>query len=193
MRSIDFLPGEPASVLVGVEVGGVLRSDDYGETWREMSDGVNVDVHTVRPDPSQPGRLVALTGGGIYVSESGGAAWDARMGGTGQRYAVGLHINPDQSGEMLVATGERPPGLNARVYHTVDAGRSWVEVRDPALPDHYGRVPVLLFADGAAWVATAEGQIFRASNPGGGWSLVGELPATLYAAVESGSPSSISS
>src|SRR5207244_681746 len=72
VRSIDFLPHAARSVLAGVEVGGVLLSPDGGVSWREMNDGVHVDVHTVRPDPGQPGRLIAVTGDGVYRSEDDG-------------------------------------------------------------------------------------------------------------------------
>ena len=92
MRSIDFLTDEPGSVLVGIEVGGVLLSRDRGESWREMNDGVYVDVHQVRPDPASPGRAVlAVTGAGLYISEDQAATWqEVRLGrGRGVRGRCG--------------------------------------------------------------------------------------------------------
>ena len=193
VRSIDFLPNADDSVLVGVEVGGVLLSDDLGDTWKEMNNGVYVDVHTVRPDPSQPGRLVAATGDGLYTSEDNGESWRHIMEGLGQGYAVGLHINQERAGEVIIATGESPPGLNARVYHSLDGGHSWKQITGSALPEHYERVPVVLFAEGSAWIATEQGQVFRAEDARCGWSQVHELPTAIDAASAGGSPSSISS
>ena len=193
VRSIDFLPGVESSILVGVEVGGVLLSDDYGDNWREMNSGVHVDIHTVRPDPSEPGRLIAATGGGLFVSEDNGESWEQITKGLGQGYAVGVHINPDRAGEALIATGERPPGLNAQVYRSLDGGRSWERIADPTLPSRYDRVPVLLFTEGRVWIITDSGQVFRADDAGGSWSLVHELPTVVHAASAGGSPSSISS
>ncbi len=193
VRSIDFLPNAERSVVVGVEVGGVLLSDDYGDNWREMNNGVHVDVHTVRPDPSQRGRLIAVTGGGLYVSEDNGESWKHITEGLGQGYAVGVHINPDRAGEVLVATGERPPGLDARVYHSLDGGYSWNQIKESPLPKRYDRVPVVLFAEGSAWIATDEGQVYRADDASSSWSLVDQLPTTIHAASAGGSPSSISS
>ena len=193
VRSIDFLPGDPTSVLAGVEVGGVLISHDYGDTWKEMNNGVHVDVHTVRPDPSQPGRLMAVTGGGIYASDDNGESWEKRESGVGQGYAVGAHFNPDRAGEVLVTTGQRPPGINARVYHSLDAGKSWEQVTGKSLPPKYDRVPVLLFSKGSAWITTEKGQVFKSNDPRRNWTLVGELPATVNAATGEGSPSSIDS
>ena len=72
-----------------VEVGGALRSDDYGETWRlaEGSDGnpsfdgppppfVYPDVHSIHAHPSTPDLVFAPTGGGFYRSSDGGKNWD---------------------------------------------------------------------------------------------------------------------
>ena len=204
VRSIDFLPDVDGSVLVGVEVGGVLLSDDNGDNWTEVNNGVNVDVHTVRPDPSQPGRLIAATGEGLYLSEDNGDSWEHITEGIGQGYTVGMHINPHRAGEVLIATGQRPPGLAARVYHSVDGGRSWEQVVAPVLPELYERVPVVFFAQGSAWIATEKGQVFRAeaaqingdADPTaylGSWSLVHELPTPVKVAYAGGSPSSISS
>ena len=193
VRSIDFLPGSETSVLVGVEVGGVLLSDDYGDNWREMNNGVHVDVHTVRPDPSRPGGLIAVTGGGVYVSDDGGETWVHVREGLGQGYAVGVHFNPERAGEALIATGERPPGLNARVWHTLDGGHRWEQVLDAPLPERYARVPVVLFAEGSAWIATEGGEVYRARAVHTGWSLITQLPTVIHAAAAGGSPSSISS
>ena len=193
VRSIDFLPGAEASLLVGVEVGGVLLSDDSGDSWREMNNGVHVDIHTVRPDPSRPGSLIAATGGGVYVSDDSGGSWERATKGLGQGYAVCVHFNPDRAGEALIATGQRPPGLDAHVWHTLDGGHTWEQVLDPPLPSEYARVPVVLFADGSAWIASEDGRVYRADDASGSWYLECELPAVINAASGAGSPSSVSS
>lgn len=177
VRSIDLIPGKPDNVLVGIEVGGVLQSPDGGVDWQELNNGLYVDVHTVRPDPSQPGCLVAVTGRGFYASDDGGHAWEMRMEGMAHRYTVGLHVNPRRAGELLVAAGEGPPGVNGFLYHSHDAGRHWKAVANDALPGAYSMTPVVLFTDEAAWVATHAGQIFQAQEVEGEWSLVCELPA----------------
>jgi photosystem II stability/assembly factor-like uncharacterized protein len=71
-----------------VEVGGALRSDDGGETWRlvEGSDGnpdlkgppeplIYPDVHSIAAHPSAPDLVFAPTGGGFYMTRDGGKTW----------------------------------------------------------------------------------------------------------------------
>ena len=80
-----------------VEVGGALRSDDGGETWRlaEGSDGnpdlqgppeplVYPDVHPIAAHPSGPDLVFAPTGGGLYRTRNGGKTW--------QITSDGLHV-----------------------------------------------------------------------------------------------------
>ncbi len=191
VRSIDFLPDDARSVLVGVEVGGVLLSRDHGESWAEMNEGVYVDVHQVRPDRAEPGRLIAATGNGVYLSEDNAASWQRITVGSDEGYAVGVGFNPERAGEVLIATGDRPPGLNARVFHSLDGGHSWTQIKHPVLPEQYPRVPVLLFAEGSAWIMTDNGQVFRADDPRGNWSLLTELGTAIHAASAGGSPSSV--
>ncbi|MEE9278529.1 MAG: hypothetical protein V3V06_08970 [Dehalococcoidia bacterium] len=189
--SIDFLPDDPAGILAGVEVGGVLLSRDRGGTWHELNAGVYADIHSVRPDPSQPGRLLAVTGDGFYASETGGASWEKRMEGMGNWYTIGLHINPRRAGDVLVVAGDRPPGLNGRVYYSSDAGKSWEELNGAGLPAGNGRAPVPFFADGAAWLATEAGYLLRAADPRGEWRVVCELGTAINAVAAEGSPSSV--
>ncbi len=189
--SIDFLPEDPAALLAGVEVGGVILSPDRGETWVERNAGLYVDVHSVRPDPSQPGRLLAVTGSGFYASEDAGGSWERRMAGMDNGYTVGLGINPDRAGEVLVAAGDRPPGMNGRLYHSLDAGQTWIELTDSVLPGRHARAPVPFFAENGAWIGTDAGALFRAQSAGGPWQSMHVLPAPINAVVAGGSPSSI--
>ena len=148
---------------------------------------------TVRPDHLKDGRLLAVTGKGFYGSDDGGRTWEHRMEGLGLGYTVGLHVSPDVAGELLVAAGQVPPGINGLVYNSQDASHSWEQLVDEALPEQYGRVPVVFFADNSSWIATQEGQIFQSRKVRGPGSLAGELPVGINAATSQDGPSSIDS
>jgi hypothetical protein len=110
-----------------------------------------------------------------------------------KRDTVGLHLNPARAGELPVTAGDDRPGVNGGISHARHTGRQWQAVAHAGRPDRYARVPVVCFTDGAAWVATHEGQIFRAEDVQGEWSLRGERPATIHAVAADGSPTAVDS
>ena len=46
----------PERVLVGCREGGLLESEDGGETWEDHRPGAQRDVHSLAWHPTQPGR-----------------------------------------------------------------------------------------------------------------------------------------
>src|SRR5262249_43936906 len=81
----------PKRCLVGVEVGGVVISDDDGATWSTIMPGGDPDIHCIVADPLQPSLLYASTGfgrigklaeepeeqrtAGMFGSDDGGRTW----------------------------------------------------------------------------------------------------------------------
>ena len=65
-RALTFLvdPFESNHVLAGVEVGGVLASDDRGRSWKLGLAGGNADVHILTAHPKRKGVVYATTGHG---------------------------------------------------------------------------------------------------------------------------------
>ena len=56
----------------------IYRTDDYGETWRPVVDGIDEPgawVRVVREDPERESLLYAGTEVGVYLSYDGGASW----------------------------------------------------------------------------------------------------------------------
>ena len=189
--SIDFPGGRSEDVLAGIEVGGVIRSADRGDAWTELNSGVYEDVHSVRPDPSRPEWLFAITGAGFYASEDGGGRWERRMEGMDRGYTIGLSVSPNQAGELLVTAGQRPPGVESRVYASSDRGQSWDAAGVAGLPDAFDRAPVPLLTPDGAWLGADDGALYHADSAAGPWELVERLPASINAMTAGGSPSSV--
>ncbi len=70
-------PADPAVVLVGTTVSGVVRSADAGETWLDASHGLTeLDVWSLAADPSRSGAVWAATyDRGVFSSRDGGGTW----------------------------------------------------------------------------------------------------------------------
>src|SRR5687768_15935623 len=88
-------PDEPNLLYCGVEPAALFESRDSGETWslvRGLFDhphraqwqpgGGGLCLHTIVPHPTDTGRLlVAISTGGVYRTEDGGATWSPRNQG----------------------------------------------------------------------------------------------------------------
>ena len=57
-----FDPFEAEHLWAGVEVGGVVASDDGGAHWNARRVGQNADVHLLLAHPTRKGVLFATTG-----------------------------------------------------------------------------------------------------------------------------------
>lgn len=92
IRKFAFDPKAPDTVLAAIEIGGVLRSDDCGKTWRSMSKGLNPDVHTVVFWPGDCHVALAATGGGLFRSEQRGENWRPVQPEVVGRYVVSVEV-----------------------------------------------------------------------------------------------------
>jgi hypothetical protein len=67
-------------VWAGVEIDGVFRSLDGGDSWTHLETGLHdPDVHAVTIAPTQPRRLYASTAREIFVSRDLGDTWQPLM------------------------------------------------------------------------------------------------------------------
>lgn len=118
-----------------VEVGGVLRSDDAGETWRLAGGStgepvfdippeprVHSDVHSVAGHPSSPELVFAATAEGLYRSEDGGDTWTVSHAGM---YCRGVWIDPDDSNHIVLSPNDSVAQMNGRIEESRDGGRTW--------------------------------------------------------------------
>jgi photosystem II stability/assembly factor-like uncharacterized protein len=133
---------QPYTFYMGATGGGVWKTEDYGTTWRPISDGYfeTGSIGSIRVAPSNPSiiyvgtgsdgiRSNVITGRGIYRSDDAGETW-RRLGlvEMGQLGAVEVHpTNPDIA--YVAALGNAWAKSPERgVYRTRDGGRTWDQV-----------------------------------------------------------------
>jgi photosystem II stability/assembly factor-like uncharacterized protein len=120
-------------VYAAAEVGGLLRSDDGGETWRlaagssgktgSQAEGfVHPDVHSVIVHPWSPDLVFAPTGGGLFRSDDGGGTWEHLY----PCYCRAVWSDPAKA-EYLIFGPAEGVDLNGRIERTYDSGRAWEE------------------------------------------------------------------
>lgn len=84
----------------------VYVTDDYGKTWRKISDGISSYVHVVFEDPRQPNLLYAGTQLGIFASFDRGKTWSDLRLGLPHLPVYDITVHP-RDNDLIVATHAR--------------------------------------------------------------------------------------
>jgi hypothetical protein len=122
-------PLMPARLYAGIEVGGMLLSDDGGRNWQPANNGLtDMDVHEVHPCEKSPGLVYAACGDKAFRSFDRAAHWEEI---TPKSHDYGMSVIEDAKGVVYLGSAGRPntwireQGANAAVFRTADAGSHW--------------------------------------------------------------------
>lgn len=201
-RVWSIRPAGQRVVYAGVEASGLFRSDDGGDTWKEVralrqhpthetwGPGFGGKcLHTIAVDPFNSERLyIACSAGGIYRSDNLGESWQPINRG------IRADFNPEdqqypESGQCVHkfwAAPSRPGRLwlqnHGGVYRSDDGGDSWIDVGGP-LPSDFGfpvvghptdpdRAHVLPVVDWPRWPHDNVLAVYRTSDAGLSWEAL---------------------
>jgi molybdopterin converting factor small subunit len=184
---------DPDLLYCGVEPTALFVSDDAGESWSPVDGllahehrphwhpgGGGQCLHTIVLDPADPRRLlVAMSTGGVYRSDDGGATWQPRNRGVRAEFLPDSYPEFGQCVHKVVHHPARPGRLFLQnhwgLYRSDDWGDSWRDVADgvpsdfgfamqmhPHDPDTVFIVP--LESDGFRCVPEARLRVYRAAG-----------------------------
>ena len=202
----------PGVVWAGCEPHSLWRSEDGGctfelvrglwehphrPTWEPGGGGGA--VHTVVPDPASDRVLVAMSTGGVYLSEDGGGSWEPRNKGITAVFLPDELPEYGQCVHKVAVDAASPDRLYAQnhfgVFASDDAGVSWRSIAD-GLPADFG-FPIAASprTPGTAWVLPLVAdmerlppggrlRVHRTRDGGASWTELGAgLPDASWAAV----------
>jgi hypothetical protein len=86
VRWIAPSPHDADLLLVGIELGGLMRSVDGGQSWADHRPGAQRDVHSLAWHPHTSGRAYEAGGGGAAFSSNAGETWQSADDGLDHRY-----------------------------------------------------------------------------------------------------------
>ena len=135
------IPSRPNVFFVGVNNGGVWKTDDYGRTWRPIFDAASTgSVGDIAVSPSHPDVIYVgtgeglhrpdlSTGDGIFKSVDGGKSW-AHIGLKDVSQVGRIIVHPTDPGTVYVAGMGRPYGANSErgVFRSRDGGKTWQKI-----------------------------------------------------------------
>jgi hypothetical protein len=194
VRWIAPSPHDGNLLLVGIELGGLMRSSDGGESWQDHRPGAQPDVHSLAWHPRVPGRAYEAGGGGAAFSVDGGETWQPADEGRDRNYTWSVTVDPHDpdcwylsaSTGPYAAHGGRDP--KARIYRRRE-GESWRPLAG-GLPEPLPAMPYALCAtDGRLFAGLAEGQLWESRDGGDSWSAIrveGDALGALLALVDAG-------
>ena len=90
VESVAFDPHDASRLYAGVEIGGAYRSDDGGESWVGVNDGIYDDIHDLVVDPRtevECSRRPAAVSSCPWIA---GVDWRPADGDVGSRYCTRL-------------------------------------------------------------------------------------------------------
>ena len=210
ITALTYAPNDPRTIYAGVQPGGVYRSDDGGETWRDLK----VPISPYQAVVIRDGRIVPMTEApknvrnrawtrvtqiliesdnpdriwvgveidGMWFSGDGGQTWERFENGFISADIHGIAVTRNGSATVLAATNE---GLH--VSH--DRGMTWSfqKLTSPwqytrALASRADDSGVMFLTNGDGPPGTI-GRLLRSRDHGSSWEdagLPGEVQSTVY-------------
>jgi photosystem II stability/assembly factor-like uncharacterized protein len=132
---------QPNVFYIGVNNGGVWKTDDYGRTWKPLFDEQPTgSIGAIALAPSDPNivyvgsgeglqRPDLSVGDGMYKSTDGGKSW-THLGLRDALQIPAILVDPRNPNRLFVAALGHPYGPNAErgVFRSTDGGQTWQKV-----------------------------------------------------------------
>jgi photosystem II stability/assembly factor-like uncharacterized protein len=188
VRWIAPSPHDADLLLVGIELGGLMRSTDRGESWQDHRPGAQPDVHSLAWHPRVPGRAYEAGGGGSAWSDDAGETWHAADDGRDRNYTWSVAVDPEDPERWYISASTGPFAAHrrgdpqARIYQR-RKGEPWHALTG-GLPDPLPAMPyALVAAEGRLFAGLADGRLWESRDRGDTWAactLHGDMLTELH-------------
>src|SRR5580700_10012549 len=180
-------PDDHRIVWAGVEIDGVFRSLDGGDTWTHLETGLyDPDTHAVTIAATQPKRIYASTAREMFVSDDLGETWQSLeiREKWPLPYARGMVVKADDPGVLFAGCGETTTGEKGHVLRTTSFGETWEILPLPTQPNATVWGLATHPADANRIVAfSLFGEVYVSEDAGASWRKIAREFGEIRAAV----------
>jgi len=166
-------PTDDNVIWAGIEIDGVRRSDDGGENWQRLDEGLSSrDIHGLLVVPDARKTVLATTNNDINLSTDECAVWRPQNVKTKfpWGYCRAITAKADDPHTIFVGNGNGPPGTAGALHISRDGGATWRQAELPVPPNS----TIWSFATNPAdgnliFCASINGYLYRTRDGGGTW------------------------
>ena len=172
-----------ATLMGGGPGSGIHRSDDGGNTWRKLTNGLpssNMGKIGITISPQQPDVVYAAieldrTKGGVYRSDNRGESWtkmsNTVSGGTGPHYYQELYASPHEFDRLYL--------MNVRVLTSGDGGKTFSQL--PERDKHSDNHAIVFKKEDPNYIMLGtDAGIYESFDSAKTWRYIKNLPLTQF-------------
>ncbi|MDZ4721981.1 MAG: exo-alpha-sialidase [Roseiflexaceae bacterium] len=208
LHTIVIDPTNPKRIYIAISAAGAFRTDDGGETWQPINQGLKSDfmpnpeaevghcVHNLAIHGSRPDVVFMQKHWDVMRSDNAGDMWHEVSGNLPSDFGFPIAVHAHEPDTIYVVpiksdSEHFPPDGKLRVYRSRTGGNEWEALTD-GLPQNDCYVNVLRDAMAVdsldscgIYFGTTGGQVYASANGGDSWSaIVRDLPAVLSVEVQ---------
>jgi photosystem II stability/assembly factor-like uncharacterized protein len=186
-------PTAPQHLYAALEVGGVLRSRDGGDSWSDGNAGLldftkeprylsrivsdtetegMMDSHALALSAAAPGTVFLANRMGLFKSENGGERWQDMAVGrfSPLTYARDVKVSRHDPRRIYTALSVAAVSDEGSLYVSDDVGASWRRFdHGVAMKSTLMIVAESPITPDRVWCATRRGQVFGTADGGNSW------------------------
>ena len=187
-------PANPEEIYVGIEVGGLVRSLDGGETFEDCCEDLlrlsrldhlrsrigsdtdaegMMDTHAVTISPAHPGTVILATRMGLFRSDDKAETWRALDIGrySDLTYARDVQVSPHDPGMLYAAFSAAAVSDAGSLYRSGNLGETWSRFdHDVSVDSTMMHIGQSAAAPERVICGARRGQVFATEDGGANWT-----------------------